>query len=226
MNKLSQQREELQTELARALQLNKLEIAPNAQQKLIHFLELMQKWNRVFNLSAIMDHKQSIYLHIIDSLIIQPAIIKALPDKHEKARCLDVGSGAGLPGIPLAIVNPEQKWVLIDKNSKKTRFLTQAVAELGLTNVSIVHERVDAYQPEKNFDLIVSRAFSSLSLFVQLTLHALKPEGRWLAMKGLYPQRELADIEQNMCDLITTSVLPLKLEGIQVIRHAVVLKFK
>ena len=129
----------------------------------------MQTWNRVFNLTHITNPNDMVFLHIIDSLIIQPYL--------QGQTYLDVGSGAGLPGIPLAIMHPEHHWVLLDKSSKKIRFLTQVIAELKLTNIEIVHSRSETYHPQYTFDCIVSRAFGSLSLLTETTKHMLSNKG-------------------------------------------------
>jgi 16S rRNA (guanine527-N7)-methyltransferase len=120
-------------QLQTALKKNSLALSDHEQQQLLTFLELIKRWNKVFNLTAITNTEDMIYLHLIDSLVIQPYL--------KGQRMLDVGTGAGLPGIPLAIIQPAQHWVLLDKNSKKTRFLTQVIAELGLKNVEPIHSR-------------------------------------------------------------------------------------
>ena len=143
----------MQRLLTQALKENNLIISDAAQQQLLNYLALLQQWNKVFNLTAITDPREMVYLHIIDSLAIQPFL--------NGKRFLDVGSGAGLPGIPLAIIHPDQHWVLLDKNNKKTRFITQACAELRLTNVEAVHARCEDFKPTQCFDNIVARAFAT-----------------------------------------------------------------
>lgn len=140
------------------------------------YIGLLDKWNAAFNLTAVRDPAQMVSRHVLDSLSIAPRL--------HGARLLDVGTGAGLPGIPLAIEQPERTFVLLDTNGKKTRFVTQAVLELGLGNVTVVKSRVEDYRPEAGFDAIVSRAFASLADFVTLTRHLLAPGGVWLAMKA------------------------------------------
>src|SRR5690242_6572546 len=117
--------------LKTVLEENQLSLPESDQAKLVRYLELMLTWNRVFNLTTITEPKDMVYLHIVDSLVVQPYL--------QGTRFLDVGTGAGLPGIPLAIINSDKQWVLLDKNSKKTRFLTQTIAELELANVQVVH---------------------------------------------------------------------------------------
>lgn len=194
--------------LERALKENQLELTDEMQHKLVHYLELMLHWNRVFNLTNITAPRDMVYLHLIDSLAVQPFL-------HGQ-RFLDVGTGAGLPGLPLAIVHPEQHWVLLDKNSKKTRFLTQAVAELGLSNVEVANNRGEEFHPASCFDSILSRAFGTIRLFVETTRHMLCPNGRLIAMKGKYPQDELNDLPD---DVKVRDVSRLDIKGIEIERH-------
>ncbi len=151
------------------------------------YLTLLQKWNRVYNLTAIKDPQEMLTKHIEDSLAILPYI--------QGSRVLDVGSGAGLPGIPLAIHLPDKQFILLDSSHKKTRFLTQCKIELRLSNVEVVHSTIESYQPEHYFDEIVTRAFSSLADMVKMSSHCLSSQGRWLAMKGKYPETEIADLD-------------------------------
>jgi 16S rRNA (guanine527-N7)-methyltransferase len=199
--------------LSDALVLNHLSIAALEQAAMLKYLDLIQTWNRVFNLTAITDLPEMIYLHLIDSLLVQPYL--------SGARFLDVGSGAGLPGIPLAIAHPEHQWVLLDKNSKKTRFITQVVAELDLTNVEVIHSRVEDFHPARGFDSILSRAFGTLALFMETTHHLLAPRGIWIAMKGKYPEEELRDIPKAFS---LEQVASLTMKGRALDRHLVCLR--
>lgn len=166
-----------------------LELDDAQQGKLLDYLDLLLKWNRVYNLTAITDHRSGVVRHLLDSLAIAPYI--------EGERLLDVGSGGGLPGIPLAISYPEKQFTLLDSNSKKTRFLVQAKGELGLNNLNVVHSRIEEFRPERPFDMILSRAFASLKDIVTLTGHLLDDEGRVMAMKGQIEANELAEIPQG-----------------------------
>lgn len=152
--------------------------------KLLAYLALLDKWNRVYNLTAVRDPERMVSHHLLDSLAVVPFF--------ECGSVLDVGSGGGLPGIPLAIVRPELRVTLIDSVAKKTAFLLQAKAELGLNNLNVISGRVEAFRPGAGFDVVVSRAFSDLREFVTLTRHLLGPGGRWFAMKGLIPYEEIA----------------------------------
>lgn len=203
----------MKTILLKALAENQLTLAADAVDKLVTYLELMQKWNKVFNLTSITEPREMVYLHIIDSLLTAPFI--------NGKRCLDVGSGAGLPGIPLAILNPEQEWVLMDKNNKKTRFMTQAIAELKLTNAEAVHTRAEDFHPETCFDNIVARAYASLALFIKTTRHLICKNGTFVALKGKFPQEELTET----AELIQASnVTPVIMKGMTLDRHIVCLK--
>ncbi|MBX3708372.1 MAG: 16S rRNA (guanine(527)-N(7))-methyltransferase RsmG [Gammaproteobacteria bacterium] len=196
--------------LKKALQENGLNIDDAAQQKLIHYLEQIQAWNRVFNLTTITQPREMVYLHLIDSLAVQPYLVGQ--------RMLDVGTGAGLPGIPLAIANPNQHWTLLDKNSKKTRFLTQMIAELTLPNVQVIHSRSEAFHPTQCFDSILSRAFGTLQLFAETTGHLLCPSGKLIAMKGKFPQDELAHTLEHFQ---VQDVTRVEIKGIDIERHIV-----
>jgi 16S rRNA (guanine527-N7)-methyltransferase len=200
-------------ELITALEQNNIVVSDAMTQSLLHYLQLMLKWNNTYNLTAITDPHEMIYLHLVDSLVIAPYVTGK--------QCLDLGTGAGLPGIPLAIIHPEQQWTLVDKNSKKTRFLIQAVAELGLKNVQVVHFRGEEFHPAHGFDNILSRAFGSLRLFVDTTRHLLNPDGELIAMKGKYPDDELADLPTEVS---VQSVQHIDIKGIDIERHLVCLR--
>lgn len=204
----------LQQIFTQALSENQLNFAASDKQKFIDYLELIQSWNRVFNLTTITSPREMIYLHLVDSLVVEPY----LTGTH----CLDVGSGAGFPGIPLAIINPNRQFVLLDKSSKKTHFLTQAVAELGLNNVQVVKERVLDFHPSQCFDSILSRAFGTLHMFVETSEHLLCPNGTLIAMKGKYPQDELHEIPSRY----QAKTIRLDIKGIDIERHVVCIQRK
>ncbi len=150
--------------------------------KLVNYLVLLHKWNKTYNLTAVRDPEAMLYRHLVDSLSIVSYISGQL--------ILDVGTGPGLPGIPLAIMFPEKKFVLLDSNIKKTRFLTQSIIELGISNIDVRHGRVEEQQFEQPFDHIVSRAFAALDKMVSLSHMHLSKTGQFLAMKGLDPINE------------------------------------
>jgi 16S rRNA (guanine527-N7)-methyltransferase len=202
----------MQKLLIQALKENNLVVTDVALQQLINYLDLLQRWNKVFNLTAITDPREMVYLHIIDSLSVQPFL--------NGKRFLDVGSGAGLPGIPLAIINPDQHWVLLDKNNKKTRFLTQACAELRLTNAEAIHARCEDFQPSQCFDSILSRAFGSLRLFTESTAHLLCEHGQFIAMKGKYPHEEINELSTRF---LLQKTAQLDIKGMSIERHIICL---
>lgn len=193
--------------LIEAARDNQIDLTAKQLDQLEHYLVLMNTWNKVFNLTSITNSREMVYLHIIDSLLTAPFLTGQ--------RMLDVGSGAGLPGIPLAIMNPDQQWVLLDKNSKKTRFMTQAIAELGLKNVQAVHSRAEDFHPELKFDHILSRAYATLALFIETTRHLLSKNGTFIALKGRYPHDEIAEISYE------TTVSPVHMTGMTLERHIV-----
>ena len=152
--------------------------------RLLAYVELLARWNQAYNLTAIRDPGEMLTKHVLDSLAVLP-FVAAGP-------CADVGTGAGLPGIPLAIARPEVRFTLLDSNGKKTRFVTQAVAELKLGNVEVVQARAEAWQPAAPFPQVLSRAFASLQDFTRLAGGLAAPGGRLLAMKGARPDEEIA----------------------------------
>ncbi len=194
-----------------------LPIDAQKQQKLLAYLTLMQKWNKVHNLTAVRDADEMVVLHLLDSLVVLPFIDgKAL---------LDVGSGAGLPGIPLAICLPDLKVTVIDSNNKKVSFMRQAKAELGIDNLEVLGGRVEEITPNHKFDMVISRAFSDLDLFISLTHQLCDAQGKWLAMKGVYPEAELAELEKNT-GITASKIEELKVPGLAAQRHLVFLPFK
>ena len=180
---------ELFATLQQGLQSLALELTDQQQQKLIDFVELLYKWNRVYNLTAVRDTQQMVRRHLLDSLAVVPYV-------HGQ-HIIDLGSGAGLPGIPLAIALPTKYFVLIDSQLKKTRFLQQAVTELALANVEIVCSRIETYTPQQRFDSVISRALTSLPQMLQWSAHLLAENGVWLAMKGSYPHDEVEQLAKS-----------------------------
>jgi 16S rRNA (guanine527-N7)-methyltransferase len=182
----------LEAALEQGLRDLTLGVPANAQQKLLHYLHLIVKWNKHFNLSGITAIQEMVPLHLLDSLAVSPYL--------EGERILDIGSGAGLPGIPLAIANPDKNFVLLDSNGKKTRFLFQVKVALELSNVEIINARVDEYLSTADtgeFSLITCRAFSSLSSIVKMIEKPLAVGTKLLAMKGVYPHDEIAELQQG-----------------------------
>lgn len=167
-----------------------LPLSEEQKSKLIEYLSLLLKWNSAFNLSGVKDANEMLSRHILDSLTLVPYM--------SGKRILDVGTGPGLPGIPLAICHPDKIFDLLDSNGKKSRFVFQAKLQLGLDNVTAQNIRVENYAPSGPIDVIVSRAFSSLQDFVELTKHLLTPgKTRLVAMKGQYPEQELGQLPKG-----------------------------
>ena len=188
-----------------------LDLPEAAQHKLLAFRDLLLKWNKTYNLTALRDPQQAIAHHLLDSLAILPYL--------GDGALLDVGSGGGLPGIPLAIARPGLPVTLVDTVQKKASFLQQAAIELGLKNVTVHQARVEEMHGQ--FAQISSRAFAELALFVDLTHHLLAPGGRWLAMKGLRPDAEIARLAAGIA---VEAVVPLAVPGLDAERHLIILK--
>jgi 16S rRNA (guanine527-N7)-methyltransferase len=174
-------------QIAEGLAAMKMDLAPEAPPRLAAYLELLAKWNRVHNLTAVRETDQMVVLHLLDSLSVLPHVASA-------KRLLDVGSGPGLPGIPIAIARPDARVTLLDSSHKKAAFLRQAKTELALDNVEVVCERVEQWRPEQRFDAVISRAFSDLPDFVEQAQHLVAPGGKMIAMKGVYPFDEIARV--------------------------------
>ncbi len=173
-----------QRQLSQGLADLNLELDNASQQQLLAFLALLNKWNRAYNLTAVREPRQMVSRQLLDSLSILPFVTAD--------HLLDVGAGGGLPGIPLAIALPHKRFTLLDSNSKKTRFLTQCVLELGLKNVDIIHGRAESCDPAMQYRQISSRAFTALDNLVAWCGHLLTDEGEFLAMKGQFPDDEVA----------------------------------
>ena len=166
--------------------------------QLMAYLNLIEKWNRVYNLTAIRERDEMIKLHFLDSL----SILNHLEMEH----VLDVGSGAGFPGIVLAITKPELKVTVMDSVNKKTTFMQQVKSELSLTNLNVVNARVEDYQPTILFDGVITRAFSSIQNMLLMTQHTIQKNGAWLAMKSKDVKEELEALDQNQYTLISLEV--------------------
>ena len=172
--------------LIKGLEQLGLTLADAAQQQLLDYLALLQKWNKVHNLISRKESDNLVVRHLLDSLVALPYI--------NGSRVVDVGSGAGLPGIPLAIACPQSHFTLLDCNSKKAGFRNQAVIELGLKNVAVVDARAEEFRPEQGFDSVISRAFATIADMLTVAGHLAVPGGKFLALKGVYPEQELAEL--------------------------------
>lgn len=167
---------------------------------LLSYLLLLDKWNASFNLSGVVEINSMVSRHLLDSLAINAHL--------QGSVFVDIGSGAGLPGIPLAILNPENHFILVDSNGKKTRFLFQAKTELGLANIDVENCRIEHYQSTQQIDMVICRAFSALGDAVSKSQHLLEKEGKFLAMKGRYPEDEIAALP-NCFEISKTTKLQI-----------------
>lgn len=183
-----------------------------AQQRLLEYLALLQKWNRVYNLTAVREAPRMVSQHLLDCLAAAPHVAAAT--------LLDVGSGAGLPGIPLALALPDSRVTLLDSNHKKAAFLTQAVMELKLVNAEVVCERAETWNPSRTFEVVISRAFSDLAEFVSVAGRHAAAGGRLVAMKGVHPYDEIAHLPSGWQ---VPQVISLTVPGLRAQRHLVTL---
>ena len=198
--------------LEAGMQQMKVEYSSEQRDMLLAYLQLLMTWNKAYNLTAIRDPGEMIRLHLLDSL----AVLSHISGK----RLIDVGTGAGLPGIPLAIMCPERDFTLLDSNGKKTRFLFQARCDLGLSNLKEINSRVENHQPEVPYDAVLSRAFTSVADMVKKCSHLLSPEGLFLAMKGKFPQSELSEVGK---DYKVDASHTLQVPGVDGERHLIVI---
>lgn len=180
---------------------------------LILYLGELAKWNKAYNLTAVRDPQEMVVRHILDSLSAAPSL--------RGTRILDAGTGAGLPGIPLALCYPDRQFTLLDSNGKKIRFIQHVAGELGLTNVLPVQVRVESYEVEERFDTVISRAFTALADFVSNSGHLIKSDGCLLAMKGKLPQAELQALPH---DWQATNIESVNVPGLAAERHIIVLE--
>lgn len=204
----------LSASLAEGIATLGLDVPPGARLRLLEHLALVQKWNRVHNLTAIRTPEMMLKGHVLDSLAVIPYITGP--------RITDIGSGAGFPGIPLALSCPDWRVTLIESNHKKAAFLQQACIDLQLKNVEVVNGRAEEFQLRDGFDTVISRAFASLADFAGLAGHlALRSGGRLVAMKGVYPHEELLQLGDRFA---VEKILPIMVPGLAVERHLVIIK--
>ena len=202
----------LAAQLAQGIAALGLRVPAATQRKLLDYLALMEKWNRVHNLTAVRERSKMVSNHLLDCLAVAPYLVART--------VLDVGSGAGLPGIPLALMWPQAFVTLLDSNHKKAAFLRQAMIELGLKNTEVVCERVETWQPQRQFELVISRAVSDVPEFLNLAGRLCAADGTVAAMKGLYPHEELAQLPG---EFKLRRVVSLKVPGLRAERHLVLL---
>lgn len=203
----------LAEKLAQGIAALRLELSAEAQQRLLDYLALVRKWNKVYNLTAVREEEKMLSHHLLDSLAVVPHVCAP--------RMVDVGSGAGLPGIPLALALPHSRITLLEASHKKATFLRQALIELGLANAEVVCERAEAWHPQDAFDVVISRAFSGLPEFAATAGHLCAKGGMMAAMKGVYPHEELAQLPAAVR---LRSVISLAVPGLDAERHLVLME--
>lgn len=203
----------LAAKLAEGMAELHLELPAHAGQRLLNYAALIQKWNKVYNLTAVRETHQMVSHHLLDCLAVLPHVAAST--------ILDVGSGAGLPGIPLALALPQARVTLLDSSHKKAVFLRQVVIELALDNAVVVCDRIEAWQPHQKFELVISRAFSDLPEFLALAGAHCGREGVIGAMKGVYPHEELTQLPRHYK---LKNVVPLKVPGLRAERHLVLVQ--
>ena len=199
-------------QLERGLEALGLQLAPATQASLVSYLRLLEKWSQAFNLTAVRDPHAVVARHLLDSLSILPFLIGP--------RVLDVGTGPGLPGIPLALARPDWSFVLLDSNGKKIRFVRHAKQELALANVTAIQARVERYRCDTGFACIVSRAFAGLGEMTELTAHLLGEGGRWVAMKGPTETLEHAAVPAG----VSITSRPVAVPGLRADHRVVILQ--
>lgn len=202
--------ENLKSALRAGVAKLELILSDEAVATLCNYIDLLHQWNQRYNLTALRDPGEMVSRHLLDSLAVLPCL--------RGGRVLDVGTGAGLPGIPLAVACPEKHFALLDSNGKKVRFVTHAVTALGLKNVEIVQTRAEDYRPAEPFATVISRAFAQLKDFLLLTAHLCAPDGRWLAMKGAPTESELQNLPAGFRRV---ALHPLKVPGLDARRCVV-----
>jgi 16S rRNA (guanine527-N7)-methyltransferase len=204
---------DLQRKLADGIDTLGLRLDADRRDELLDYLALLEKWNATYNLTAVRDRGEMVSHHLLDSLAVA---------RHFSAdRLLDVGTGPGLPGIPLAVCWPETAVTLIDSNQKKTAFVRHAISALGLANAEVACERIESWHPSMLFDAVISRAFSDLETMVRSALHVLAPDGVLAAMKGVYPVDEL---DRLPASVKVRDVVKLDVPGLEAERHLIVLE--
>lgn len=195
----------LQLELNALLEQTELVINNEQSMQLVQLVELLVKWNKAYNLTSVRDPSQMLVKHIMDSIVVSPHLTGN--------SFIDVGTGPGLPGLPLAILNPDKKFVLLDSLGKRLRFIRQAILSLGLKNVEIVQSRVEEYQPEVGFDCVLSRAFASLEDMLSWCHHLPNENEHFLALKGQYPESEVINLDPKFEFIESVTLQVPQLDG-------------
>jgi 16S rRNA (guanine527-N7)-methyltransferase len=206
---------QLASQLEQLISESSLEVSAEQQAKLVGYVEMLNKWNKAYNLTSVRDPQDMLIKHIMDSIVVSPELTGS--------RFIDVGTGPGLPGVPLAIMNPDKSFVLLDSLGKRIRFIKQVLHELGITNVDAVQSRVEEYHSEQGFDGVLSRAFASMRDMVEWCHHLPSENGVFYALKGQVSDQEQSELPE-WCSVISIKALAVpKLEGE---RHLVILSRK
>lgn len=203
----------MKAKLARLLEQAQITLPEAQQDQLIALVALLHKWNKAYNLTSVRDPQEMLVKHILDSLVVSPYL--------QGERFIDVGTGPGLPGLPLAIINPDKQFVLLDSLGKRISFIRNAVRELGITNVTPVLSRVEEYQPEEKFDGVLSRAFASLKDMTDWCCHLPKESGVFYALKGQYQEDEVQALNAQY---IVNQVIKLNVPELVGERHLIILR--
>lgn len=202
--------------LAEGLEVLGQPLTSEQQQKLLQLLDELERWNRKFNLTAIRRREDMLALHVFDSLVARPLL--------NGDSVLDIGTGAGFPGLPLAIAEPERRFVLLDSNNKKIRFVEHAVRQLALANVTAVKSRVEDFAPGERFDTVIARAVAELATLANLAGHHVGEDGVFVALKGRYPAAELEMLPEDFAEKWGITVKALSVPGLEEgSRHAVLM---
>ena len=195
----------LKAQLDGLLAQTDLQISEQQAAQLIQLVELLMKWNKAYNLTSVREPGQMLVKHIMDSIVVSPHL--------QGNTFIDVGTGPGLPGLPLAILNPDRQFVLLDSLGKRLRFIRQAILSLGLKNVEIVQSRVEEYQPKVGFDCVLSRAFASLEDMLSWCHHLPNENGHFLALKGQYPESEITHLDSKFKFIESITLQVPQLDG-------------
>jgi 16S rRNA (guanine527-N7)-methyltransferase len=212
---------QLRTELEAGLEWQSIHLTSSQIDQLLNYIDLLSKWNKVYNLTSIDDKSQMVILHLLDSLSILSEVISLSNQFDHPLTIIDVGTGGGLPGIPLSICLPEVNFTLLDARDKKIRFLNQVTNSIKLTNVKPVHSRVEDFQQEPKFDLVITRAFSSINDMLGICSHLCHTNGFFLAMKGKQPLSEIKHIPKQY-EMLTMK--PLNVYKLDALRHLLTIK--